>query len=160
MVVSNTSPLMNMAIIGRLDLFRHFYETVHVPQAVWDELVKQGTGKPGSEAIAAAHWIQTHTAQNQHLVITLREQLEAGESEAIALALELKATLLLVDETEGRRVAALYGLNKTGVLGILLLAKKQGMISSLKEEMDKLQKEAHFWISAPLSEKLLRNAGE
>lgn len=160
MVVSNTSPLMNLAIIGRLDLLRHFYETVHVLQAVWDELVKQGAGKPGSEAVAAAQWIQTHTVQNQHLVVTLREQLDAGESEAIALALELKATLILVDETEGRRVATLYGLNKTGALGILLLAKKQGMIPSLKDEMDKLQQQAHFWISAPLSEKLLRAAGE
>lgn len=160
MVVSNTSPLMNLAIIGRLDLLRHFYETIHVPQAVWDELVEQGAGKPGSEAIAAAQWIQTHTVQNQHLVAALREQLDSGESEAIALALELKATLILLDETEGRRVATLYGLNKTGALGILLRAQKDGVISSFKDEMDKLKQEAHFWISPPLFEKLLRTAGE
>jgi hypothetical protein len=160
MVVSNTSPLMNLAIIGRLDLLRHFYETIHVPQAVWDELVTQGAGKPGSEAIAAAKWIQTHIVQNQHLVAALREQLDAGESEAIALALELNATLILLDETEGRRVASSHGLNKTGALGILLQAKKQGVIHSLKDEMDKLQQQAHFWISPPLFEKLLRAAGE
>lgn len=160
MVVSNTSPLMNLAIIGQLDLLRHFYETIHVPNAVWNELVEQGAGKPGSEAIAPATWIQTHTVQNRHLVIALREQLDAGESEAIALALERQATLILLDETEGRRVAASYGLVKTGVLGILLQAKKQGIIPSLRAEMEKLQREAHFWISPPLFEKLLRSAAE
>lgn len=160
MVVSNTSPLMNLAIIGRLDLLRHLYETIHVPDAVWDELVKQGAGKPGSEAIAAASWIQTHTVQNQHLVAALREQLDPGESEAIALALELKATLILLDETEGRRVTTLYGLNKTGALGILLQSKKQGLIPSMLSEMEKLQQQAHFWINPALFEKLLRSARE
>ena len=101
-----------------------------------------------------------HTVQNQHLVAALRDQLDAGESEAIALALELKSTILLIDETEGRRVAAAYGIKKTGTFGVLLLAKKQGLIPSLKEEIDKLQHKAHFWISAPLYEKLLHAAGE
>jgi predicted nucleic acid-binding protein len=160
MVVSNTSPLMNLAIIGRLDLLRHFYETIHVPDAVWDELVKQGAGKPGSEAIAAISWIQTHAVQNQPLVAALREQLDPGEPEAIALALELKATLILLDETEGRRVATLYGLNKTGVLGILLKAKKVGGIDSMKTEMEKLQHQAHFRISPSLFENLVHAAGE
>jgi uncharacterized protein len=160
MVVSNTSPLMNLAIIGQLDLLRHFYETIHVPDAVWNELVVQGKGKPGSDAIASAAWIQTHTVQNRHLVVALREQLDPGESEAIALALELKASLILIDESEGRRIAASYGLVKTGALGILLLAKKQGLIPSLKDEMNKLQYAAHFWINPSLAEKLLRDAGE
>jgi len=87
-VVSNTSPLMNLAIIGRLDLLRHFYETIHVPEAVWNELVEQGAGKPGSDAITAASWIQKHIVQNQHFVAALREHLDPGESEAIALASE------------------------------------------------------------------------
>jgi predicted nucleic acid-binding protein len=160
MVVSNTSPLMNLAIIGRLDLLRHFYETIHVPEAVWNELVVQGRGKPGSDAIASAAWIQIHAVQNRHLVSALREKLDPGESEAIALALELNTTLLLIDESEGRRIAATYNLTKTGALGILLLARKQGQISSLRDEMNKLQNEAHFWISPPLYEKLLRAAGE
>lgn len=160
MVVSNTSPLMNLAIIGRLDLLRQFYETIHVPEAVWNELLIQGAGKPGSEAIAAVSWIQTHAVQNRHLVTALREHLNPGESEAIALALERQATLILLDEAEGRRVAAAYGLTKTGVLGVLLKAKNHGIISSLKAEMEKLQSEAHFWISPPLFEKLLRSAGE
>jgi hypothetical protein len=160
MVVSNTSPLMNLAIIGRLDLLRQIYGTIHIPEAVWSELTIQGKGKPGSEAIASAAWIQKHAVQNRHLVIALRQQLDAGESEAIALALELKATLLLIDEAEGRRIAASYNLDKTGALGILLFAKEQNHIPSFKDEMDKLQHEAHFWISPPLYKKLLLAAGE
>lgn len=160
MVVSNTSPLMNLAIIGRLDLLRHFYETIDVPEAVWNELIIQGAGKPGSEAIASESWIKSHAVQNRHLVTALRENLDSGEAETIALALERQAILVLLDETEGRRVAASYGLVKTGVLGILLQAKSHGIISSLKAEMEKLQREAHFWISPPLFEKLLRSVGE
>jgi hypothetical protein len=151
---------MNLAIIERLELLRDLYGTIHVPIAVWNELVLQGEGKPGSEAIANAQWIQTHVVQNQHLVTVLREHLDQGESEAIALALELNATMLLLDETEGRRIAELYGLNKTGILGILLKAQKDGKISSLKDEMNKLRSQAHFWISEPLYNKLLRAAGE
>ena len=131
-----------------------------VPIAVWNELVLQGEGKPGSEAIANAQWIQTHVVENQHLVTVLREHLDQGESEAIVLALELGATVLLLDETEGRKIAELYGLNKTGILGILLKAKKDGNISSLKDEMNKLRSQAHFWISDPLYNKLLHAAGE
>lgn len=160
MVVSNTSPLMNLAIIDRLDLLRQIYGIIHIPEAVWNELAIQGRGKPGSEAIASATWIQKHAVQNRHLVIALRQQLDVGESEAIALALELEATLLLIDEAEGRRIAASYNLNKTGALGILLFAKELNLIQSFEDEMGKLQREAHFWISPPLYQKLLQAAGE
>lgn len=160
MVVSNTSPLMNLAIIGQLELLRDLFGTIHVPVAVWSELVIDGKGKPGSEEIANASWIQTHVVQNQHLVTVLQKHLDQGESEAIALALELPAKLILLDEFEGRRIADQYGLTKTGILGVLLNAKKQGVIPSLKVEMDKLRRNAHFWIADPLYEKLLRAAGE
>lgn len=160
MVVSNTSPLMNLAIIGQLDLLRHFYKTIHVPEAVWDELVTRGAGKPGSKAIANTVWIQKHEVQNQHLVAALLEQLDRGEAETIALALESKASLILLDETEGRRVARLHGLNVTGVLGILLQAKTQKLIPSLKDNLNQLQRDAHFWINPSLFERLLRAVGE
>ena len=158
MVVSNTSPLMNLAIIGRLDLPRHFFETIHIPEAVWNELVIRGKGKPGSEALVAATWIQVHAVQNTHLVNALREQLDPGESEAITLALEQKAELILLDESEGRRVASRYGLNKTGILGLLLRAKQENLIASLKREMDQLQQQAHFWINTNLYKRLLQSA--
>jgi hypothetical protein len=68
--------------------------------------------------------------------------------------------LILLDEFEGRRIAEQHGLTKTGILGVLLDAKKQGVIPSLKVEMDKLRRDAHFWVADPLYEKLRRAAGE
>jgi len=72
----------------------------------------------------------------------------------------MNLAIILIDESEGRKIAASYSLTKTGALGILLLARKQGLIPSLRDEMAKLQTAAHFWISPPLYEKLLRAAGE
>jgi len=160
MVVSNASPLLNLALIGRLEWLRLFYGTIHIPEAVWTELSHAGVPKTASAVIAPCSWIETHAIKNRHLVTALLTQLDAGEAEAIALALELEASLLLLDESEGRRVAASYQLRKTGTVGILLHAKRQGLIPSLRDEMRKLQRDAHFWISAPLYEQLLQAAGE
>lgn len=90
----------------------------------------------------------------------LREELHAGESEAIALAYQENADLLLMDETEGRAAARRLQLPLTGVLGILLRAKKEGLIEHLKPEIQKLRQEARFYITAKLEHTLLHSAGE
>jgi predicted nucleic acid-binding protein len=87
-VVSNASPLINLARIGHLDLLRAVYGELVIPQAVWEEIVVEGAGQPGAEQVRQANWIRVHTVTNRPLVNALRQNLDAGEAGAIALAAE------------------------------------------------------------------------
>ena len=102
MVVSNTSPLINLALIGQLDLLPQLYTQVVIPEAVWHEIVIKGAGQIGATEIQAATWVVKQPVQNNTLVQLLKQTLDAGEAEAIALALETQADLLLIDERLGR----------------------------------------------------------
>jgi predicted nucleic acid-binding protein len=97
-VVSNTSPLTNLAAIGQFSLLHALYDTIHIADGVWAELQAGGTHWPGYDEVAAAAWIQWHTVHNIALVTALQRDLDRGESESIALALELRTDLILLDE--------------------------------------------------------------
>ena len=119
-VVSDTSVLTNLAAIGQCDLLRRLYASVHVANEVWVELNARGKAWPGSQEVDNAEWILRHEAQNHSLVTALRGDLGRGEAESIALALELDADLILLDEREGRHAAQRLGLNSAGIVGMLL----------------------------------------
>ena len=90
----------------------------------------------------------------------MRRDLDEGEAEAIALILEKRGDLLLIDERKGRRVAQREGVAVIGLLGVLLEAKRRGIIPSLRETVGRLQTTAGFRISDALRERLLSEAGE
>ena len=113
-VVSDTSPLRNLAAIKQFKLLSRLYEEVHISTGVWDELNEGGIRWPGSEEVASADWIRRHDVQNEALVISWMRDLDRGEAESIALSLELKADLILLDEKEGRRAAQRLGLRTLG----------------------------------------------
>lgn len=159
-VVSNSSPLMNLAIIGELDILRKLFGVVIVPQEVWDELTIEGKDKLGTDDILQADWICFESVVNRSLFVSLNIELDIGESAAIALAVEQKADLILLDETEARNVAEFYGLRKTGVIGLLIRAKQNQLISQIRPLMEALQNEAHFWIKPDLYERILSEVGE
>jgi len=100
--VSNSSPIINLARIGKLDLLRQIFGTVTVPDAVWREVVVDGAGQAGARDVEQASWIRRATVKNRDLVRALQQELDEGESEAIALACETQGSLLLMDENLGR----------------------------------------------------------
>ena len=125
-VVSNTSPITNLAAIGQLEMLRQLYAKVLIPQAVYGELTFGGVIQPGGREAQTLPWIETKQVTDWVLVTALQMELDPGEAEAIALAVELKAYLLLLDERRGRVVASRLGLHFVGLLGVLSEAKQQG----------------------------------
>lgn len=159
-VVSNTSPIMNLAAIGKLELLQQLYNKVVIPQAVYNELTIEDEGQPGEQKIQTLKWIETRIVSDQSFVEALRGELDDGEAEAIALSKELKTDLLLLDERRGRAVATRFGLRFIGLLGILIDAKQKGYIPAIKPILDDLVANAGFWVSQQLYAHVLRAAGE
>ena len=159
-VVSNTSPLTNLAAIGQFDLLQSLYKSIHIAQGVWDELNHEGKKWPGSYEVFQATWIERHSVENRALVTALENDLDLGESETIALALELQADLVLLDEKEGRRMAKRLELPVMGVVGILLEAKANKLADRLLPHLDDLRSKAGFYLSEPLYQSILLTSGE
>jgi predicted nucleic acid-binding protein len=162
LVVSDTSPISNLAIIGRLSLLQKQFQEIWIPIAVEFELSKL----PYPKALASVGqvlregWIKRRTVHTESMQRVLQFGLGPGEAEAIALALELPADLVLLDERDGRAAATRAGLRVTGVLGVLLRAKMQGDIPMLKPELEALRKKARFFIAEKQEQEVLRSAGE
>lgn len=154
-VVSNSSPLINLAIIGKLDLLETFFSTVWIPNAVWHECVIEGSGKPGVDVIKEANFLRRSESRDTALIRLLQRELDAGESAALALAIEMQADLILLDERDARNIADIYELKVTGVLGILLRAKREGYITSMRAYLDQLRQEAGFWLDEALHKRIL-----
>jgi len=158
-VVSNSGPLIHLSQIRRFYLLREFFKEVLIPQAVYREVVVEGGGRPGSREVKEASWLRVVEIRDKRLKNVLQLVLDEGEAEAMVLALEANAELVLLDDREARLQAKRLGLRVTGTLGILLRAKKLGLIVSLKEELNKL-KGVGFRISKNLEEGILKKAGE
>ena len=159
-VVSNTSPITNLAAIGRLDLLKPVFGSLCVPEAVAAELVRGGKSAPGRVDIAEIGWISIESIRDRGLATSLALELDDGEAEAIALGYELKANLVLMDERRGRHAAQKLGLKPLGLLGILVLAKRRGLLQEIRPVVDDLIQEAGFWIGRDLYERVLREVSE
>lgn len=157
-VVSDTSPITNLAAIGQLDLLRQLYQKVIIPEGVYHELTAIGGQHPGA-IVSSLDWVEIQSTSDQLLVTALRIELDDGEAEAIALAQQISADLLLIDERRGRIVAERFGLRVVGLIGILVQAKRQGLIQQLKPHLDLLIRSG-FWISQELYNRVLQAAGE
>ena len=161
LVVSNTSPISNLAIIGRLDFLRRRYHAVRIPPAVADELaaLSHPVGRQRLQAAVSDGWLVVeHLADVPPLQLPF--PLDAGEAAAIALACQLKADVLLIDEKLGRAAARQMGLLVAGALGELVHAKLAGWISSVRHEIQRLRVEAGFFVHAEVERFILSQAGE
>lgn len=159
-VVSDTSPITNLAAIGRLDLLRPLFHSVLIPGAVAAELAACPADAPGFVDLSANDWLVVRPVVEPSVAAALSLDLDVGEAEAIALALEARADIVLMDERRGRRLARRLGLRPLGLLGILVKAKRDGAIEQVKPLLDSLISEAGFWIAPGLYSRVLREVSE
>lgn len=161
-VISDTSAITNLAAIQHLQLLPQLYTQVTIPEAVYCELTDIDPPVPGTSEVQTASWLEVRQVTNREIVKRLRDEvrLDPGESEAIALALELSADLLLIDERRGRAEANRLGLRITGLLGILIEAKHQNLIVAVKPLMDALITTSEFRISPALYNQILDMVNE
>ncbi len=160
--VSDTSPLIAFSAIERLDVVRQVFDSILIPQAVADDVVAKGVGWvaaiPLQQAVRAGDWIRTRNVAPSPLLTLLRRRLDAGESEAIALAEELSLPVLLNDE-DARREARALDLEITGALGVLKLAKLRGYLGAVAPLITAMRA-AGLYYNDGLIERFLRDVHE
>ena len=159
-VVSDTSPLTNLAAIGQFNLLQTLFGEIYITEGVVAELSAEGIKWPGAVEVEIANWIHIIQVTNRSLVDALRLDLDFGEAETIAMAIQLQADLVLLDEQMGRRAAQYLGLQVMGIVGLLVQAKKLGLLDRVRPHLDNLRKQAGFYLSQPVYEHALQLAGE
>lgn len=158
-VVSDTSCIGYLLMIDNLRLLKDNFNQIIIPEAVRLELLNLSS-KYNIQQFLDEKWVKVMSINDSNLFDQLSKQLDEGESEAIALCKELKADLLLIDERKGTSIARSLGIETIGILGVLLLSKKRGIISSVNPVFDKLISETTFRISKELHKKFLQQANE
>lgn len=159
-VVSDTSALSNLALVDHLWLLEAIYQNVIIPDVVASELA--AASNPTIRAILQLGWIKPQPLTDSQLANQLQQErgLDAGEANAIALALELQADDLLIDERLGRQEAVRLGLSIIGILGILLVAKQRSFIPQVQPVVDALIDQAGFRVGSQLYHRVLALAKE
>ena len=151
-VVSDTSPLTALLTVGEARLLPELFAEVVIPEAVRDELLRTHTLLPA--------WVRVEPVKNVAEAARLGRLVDTGEAEAIALARELHADRLLIDERRGRKLAAQEGVAVIGLLGVILLARRNGLIPSARALLLRLDLEAGMYLSPDLRDEALRTVGE
>lgn len=161
-IISDTSAITNLAAVQYLQLVPQLYNQVIVPEAVYRELADIDPPVPGTLEVQDAAWLEVKQVLNGEVVERLQGEvrLDPGESEAIALALELNADLLLIDERRGRAEADRLGLKITGLLGILVEAKHKNLITAVKPILEALIAMSQFRVSPVLYNQILEIVDE
>jgi hypothetical protein len=159
-VVSNTSPIMNLALVGHGDLLVRLFGTVFVPDAVWEELAAIGADPRAANLNPPLPGVALRSLKDRALVNALVREVDPGEAEAIALAVEMRADLMLLDDRLARRAALRLGLRVGGLLGLLVDAKGKGILPEVRPVLDELIAKAGFWVGSSLYARVLSEAGE
>jgi predicted nucleic acid-binding protein len=156
-IISDTTPIISLIKIQRLDLLEKLFGEVLIPEAVFRELTTNETFKNEATIVKSSKFIKTSPIKNKKSLEILQAAsgLDDGESEAIILADELKSDVLIIDERKGRKVAQNLGIVITGTVGILIQAHYENMIS---EEEVKICFEYLKNSSIRLSDSLIQEA--
>ena len=154
--VSNTTPIISLSSIGKIEILKDLFQEIIIPQAVYDEIkVKQGYGYNEVDL----SFITVQTIQNTEREKLLLEQLDAGEAQAIVLSKEINADNTVIDENTGYIIAKESGLNVIRTLSILLKAKEVGIITEVKPLLDEMISKGR-WYSNYVYYSFLKKANE
>ena len=158
-IICNATPLINFASISCLDILKSLFTEIVIPQAVYSDTVESGF--PNSETILKeieAGWLNVKLVEEMPESIPLA--LDAGEREAIALALSEQKPRVILDKKRDKKVAQELGLNVIGTLGILILAKRNRIISQVKPLLDAMMTKAKYWVNESLYHSVLQAVSE
>ena len=155
-VIVNSTPVIGLANIGKLDVLRQMYGTITIPQAVFDEIKSPSVQR---QVNANRDWIRVEQINDISQKQMYRAKLHAGEVEVMILAQEKKADLVILDDNAAKKTAKFLGLRVIGTLGILVLAKKRGYIKEVSPVLDALKRDG-FFVSDDLCDLVLRQADE
>ncbi|HSG40589.1 MAG TPA: DUF3368 domain-containing protein [Thermoanaerobaculia bacterium] len=158
LVVVNATPIISLSLAGHLDLLRHLYQEVLIPPAVRAEVLAGGRTGRGVEELKAADWVRTVPLQDPRRADLLSD-LHRGEAEVIALAQEIGASLVILDERLARRHALRLGLTITGTVGVFLKAKEKGLVPRIEPLIERILNHG-IHLSPDLVHRALRLAGE
>ncbi len=162
-LVSNTGPIIALMLIGKLEILRELFDEVIVPEEVHREVLQ---GKSASffnlmhvTLYERMDWIRIQTLSNP-LEPSLKSLLDAGEASVVQTAREMGTDYVLIDERKARKIArSVYGLNVIGTARLLVEAKKNGLIDSVGDMIDKLR-DGGYWIGDSIVQRMLKEAGE
>jgi len=157
-VICNSSVIVALSRIGYLWLLKKLFNSIIIPQAVYNEIVLKGSGKPGAKDVDESVWVQVAVVYDVDNVEKLTSIIHQGEAEAIQLAREMDADLIILDDLSARRIAKSKGLNVVGTLAILRQSKEKSLIPALKPILDEL-KAIGFRMGDEYS-RILRSVGE
>ena len=157
--VINAGPLVALAVLGRLELLPALFAECWIPQAVFDEVAVAGIGKPGATSLHSTEWqarVRVSPIPDPLLIL----ELDAGEAEVISLARHLSPCMAVIDERRGRRFAAeVYGLPVKGTAGILVEAKRRGLVNEVRPLLLELRAGGYF-IATNVIDAACQAAGE
>lgn len=160
-LVADAGPLIGLARIGQADLLRRLYGTVWIPPRVLSEL-RIGERRPGALILAKAleeAWLEVETLPEEAAAASLLAFLDPGEAEVILLAEQIEGRAVLLDDRRARGLARRRGLHVVGTGGVLLAAKREGLLGEVAPALEALSA-AGYRLSAPLTKRLLEMAGE
>lgn len=160
LVDSNASPLILLARIDLLEILPRLFDRVLIPRAVLDETLAGGEDDPGSRETYQATWLEiVEEPGEQPVHLAFLEHLNAGEAATISLAQALRADLVLIDERQGRKIAQRLGLRVKGTIGVLVAARREGLVPQLEPLLMRLREEG-AWVSDLLINEALVAVGE
>ncbi|MEK7397965.1 MAG: DUF3368 domain-containing protein [Candidatus Poribacteria bacterium] len=158
-VICDSTVIIGLAKIGKLDLLKQIYGEVYIPEAVFIEVVVEGKEKNGAKETAELEWVKRKPVKDKRIVEILFAELGRGEAEVLVLGKELNADLLIIDDERARTAAISANFQVIGLIGVLLLAKHLNFINQIKPFLEEL-KNKNFRLSDKLIEKVLKLAGE